>query len=332
MINSATLEEHKEETNIIHSNLNIPSRFSKHPTRLSLDHKNQMLIKGIYKLPSKISKNNTITIYQGSLSTIEKTLNSSAKILKTDETVRCTEKKYPYQISDIVKEKVVNVLSPKLCLNQKNAEKNEERMSNIVKKERFLSFDTKKINELMEQNKDKMFYLNTAYLQKKNWFNYPRNSALLKNRNSYKTNNNASSSKHNIAFSNNPANSLCSSPLKRKYDSIQKQRSSVQTQKSRSSFQKKRNSNSHSGKPQKQIESLPSNSKIARLFEQRFVETLNEMVSNPPEKQVEMNLDIKQVNLKNQSILTKIKKNEILILFKMKSKRFWTSKKTLKKS
>lgn len=307
MINSATLEKHKEETNIIHSNLNIPSRFSKNPpTRLSLDHKNQMLIKGIYKLPSKLSKNNTITIYQGSLSTIEKTLNSSAKILKTDETVQCTEK-YPYKISNIVKEKVVNVLSPKL-LHQKNAEKNEEKVSNInkTKKERFLSFDTKKINEIIEQNKEKMFYLNTTYLQKKNWFNYPRNSALLKNRNSHKTNNNTSSSKHNIALSNNPANSLCSSPqMKRKYDSI-KQRPSIQTHKSRSSFQKKRNSNSRSFKPpQQQIATLPSNSKIIRLFEQKFVESLNEMVSNPPEKQVDLNLEIKQANLKNQSIFNK---------------------------
>jgi len=277
----------------IHSSSNFPLNISKNVTRFSLDSKNQLMIKGIYKRSLKSAHRN-LTIIQTNLSNNEKKCISTQtttvcdKTLKTQETQQ--DERYPFKICELMNAKNNKTASN---LPEKQKPVQNENQENGFKKCRFLSYDTKKFITLIESSnkvqENTQFYFNASYIQKKGWFAYPKTSILKKNNNNSFIQKNCSSPStitHSIASSPKKNNVLRYSFNKKLKDSLLKP-----------TIKKK---NSKEGRISTAGIKDEGKIKISRLFEKNFIENLNNMVSNPEIPLPPLNLAIKQTNLKHE--------------------------------
>lgn len=304
MNSPSNLRFSSDDNYIIHSTT-LSYNYAKNSTRLSSDHKNQMLIKGIYKLPEKTPKTN-LTIYQTSLSTNERTFPSSNKIMKTEETPQSFDK-YPFRMGEIIKEKMADLLNP-------SPRKEEIEKKEAFQKPRFFSIDMKTSQNNLQENpiEKKQFFLYTAYKPKKNWFAYPKNANLKNQNQSNKIILNSSAFQMNMHNSNSISQSIVSSPKKRKISSIKSvaNKTRPSTQKPRPSLQKPRVSY------QKEKKDVPKESfsigllqaaalsgQVHPHFERKYIENLNELVKNPIEPLPMISMNIKQTDLKNEGLL-----------------------------
>ena len=292
-----------DDIQTIHSSIRLPQNMSKNSTRLSLDSKNQMLIKGIYWKAPKTPQTN-ITIIQSNLSYSDKkflttpTATSIEKTLKTQETQ--PEEKYPFKISELVNRKKTLTSVTLRTRTKEEAQAIAENDKNTVKKYKFLSYDTNKCNNLIENStKDQeidnpQYYFNANFIPKKNWFHYPRTSIIKRHNKSF--------FQRNV---NSPSTlthpSIASNPLKPK-SGLESSSINPKLKESQLKPQAKRKESKENGNLN--IFANPTE-KISRMFEKNFVDNLNKMVSNPEIPLPPLDLKIKQANLKEESNILK---------------------------
>lgn len=296
----------------IHSSIRLPQNMSKNSTRLSLDSKNQMLIKGIYWKAPKSPPTN-LTIIQSNLSYSDKkflttpTTTAYEKTLKTQESQ--PEEKYPFKISELVSRNKTLTSVTLRTKTKEEAQKIVENEKNTVKKYKFLSYDTNKCNNLVDNNTKDLdnpqYYFNANFIPKKNWFNYPRTSIVKRHNKSFfqKNVNSPSTLTHPSIASNplKPKSGLESSCLNPK---LKESQLKPQTKRKQS----KENGNFN-------IFASPAE-KISRMFEKNFVDNLNKMVTNPEIPLPPLDLKIKQANLKEESKFFKYPNKIIFLLAK----------------
>ena len=308
-MNVPNFQLNSEEFYTIHSSSNYPLNISKNSTRVSFDMKNQMMIKGIYKKPkpSNNVSNINLTIYQGSLGSNEKSLiNHSNKRMKTEENNPSNNDKFPFQIriNELVKKKKnISILtkveenlrfSPKKPDSCLKIDTNPEIFNSInYKRNRILSCDAKKllipVETKVKKEEKNQFFLNTAYIPKKNWFAYPPKTSIIKQKTFFANSNNSSFIQKNVNSPNTLTNSIASSPIKKRLSlgisNFQKQKKTLKK------VESKENIRSH--------QNLAS-PKISRLFEPNFVENLNNIIANSEIPLPPLSLVIKQSNLKDE--------------------------------